>query len=132
VPEVHAVVGFALLTLFTIGWVWGLALRRTNREAGESNWGWVTVVGAMAVIQALIGMTLLLLGHRPHTWLHLVYGFGLLVVLAGAYGAARMRQRVAASLQGQDVARPWTPFAWAAFLSFGLTLGALITGFEKG
>ncbi|HEX7464878.1 MAG TPA: hypothetical protein VF382_08310 [Actinomycetota bacterium] len=131
-PEVHAVVGFALLTLFAIGWMWGLALRRGNREAGESYWGWVTVVDAAVVVQAFIGMTLLLLDFRPRSWQHLVYGFGPLVVVAMAHGAARLRRRVAEGIRGQEVPKPWAPFAWAAFFNFLLTLGALMTGFEKG
>jgi hypothetical protein len=132
VPEIHAVVGFALFTLFTIGWVWGLALRVSGRVAGDSFWRWVAVADSVVGIQALIGMTLLLLGHRPHSWLHLVYGFGPLVAMAAAHWVARSRQRAAEALQGHEVARPWTPFAWAAFLNFGLTLRALMTGFGKG
>ncbi len=77
----------------------------------------VLVIDVISAV-ALIGLILLLLGHRPTTWLHYVYGFGPLVVLVIAHATARE----------QYPDRPWIPFAWAAFICFGLTLRALMTG----
>jgi drug/metabolite transporter (DMT)-like permease len=73
----------------------------------------------VAVVQALVGIVLLVLGYRPTTWLHYVYGFGPLVLLAIAHAFAR---------EEPLRAQPWVPFAWAAFFCFGLALRALTTG----
>ncbi len=122
-PEVHKYIGFLIVGLFTIGWVWGLGARLLRRGPGDWFWRWLTVVQIVAVVQALAGITLLILGYRPDQWLHLVYGFGPLVVIVIAHDAARREEYRA---------RPWVPFAWAAFFCFGLTLRALMTGLGTG
>jgi cytochrome b561 len=119
VPEVHKYVGFFVVGLFTVGWAWGLGAWALKRGPGARFWTWLTAAQVVAIVQALIGITLLVIGYRPLTWLHLVYGFGPLVVLAIAHATAR---------QEQYQARPWVPFAWAAFINFGLTLRAVMTG----
>ncbi len=118
-PEVHKYIGFLIVGLFTIGWVWGLGARLLRRGPGDWFWRWLTVVQIVAVVQALAGITLLVLGHKPGQWLHLVYGFGPLVVIVIAHDAARREEYRA---------KPWVPFAWGAFFCFGLTLRALMTG----
>jgi hypothetical protein len=123
VPEVHKYIGFLIVGLFTIGWVWGLGARLLRRGPGDWFWRWLTVVQIVAVVQGLAGITLLILGYRPDQWLHLVYGFGPLVVIVIAHDAARREEYRA---------RPWVPFAWAAFFCFGLTLRALMTGLGTG
>lgn len=122
-PEIHKYVGFFIVGLFSIGWIWGLGARLLGRAPGDWFWRWLTAVQLVAALQALVGILLLILGRRPDQWLHLVYGFGPLVVLAIAHGAARREEYRA---------KPWVPFAWAAFFSFGLTLRALMTGLGVG
>ncbi len=117
-PLVHEYVGYVVVALFAIGWVWGLGAWALKRGPGSWFWLWLAIVQVVAIVQALIGVVLLLLGHRPTTWLHYVYGFGPLVVLVIAHATARQQYRD----------RPWIPFAWAAFICFGLTLRALMTG----
>jgi hypothetical protein len=119
VPEVHKYVAFFVVGLFTIGWLWGLGAWLLKRGPGAWFWRWLAAAQVVAILQALIGGALLVIGYRPITWLHLVYGLGPLVVLVIAHGTAR---------QEQYVARPWVPFAWAAFINFGLTVRALTTG----
>jgi hypothetical protein len=129
-PEVHKYVGFAVVAIFAVGWVWGLAtwmMRRTDPGAGF--WVWLSVAQVAAGLQALIGVILLLLGHRPEVWLHYVYGFGPLVVLGAAHWLAREGQR---ERQGSNPIPPWAWFAGAAFICFGLTLRALMTGLGVG
>ncbi len=121
-PDVHAVVGFLVVALFAMGWVWGLVIWIAKRDAGTWFWRWLAAAQIVAVLQALLGVVLLVLGYRPNTWLHLVYGFGPLVVLVIGHGYAR---------QPRFAPRPWVPFAWAAFFNFGLTLRALMTGLLK-
>jgi hypothetical protein len=123
VPDVHEIVGFTVVALFTLGWLWGIALWALRRGAGTWFWRWLAAAQVVAALQALLGIVLLLLGYRPDTWLHLVYGFGPLIVLAIGHVAARSEQYAA---------RPWVPFAWASFICFGLTLRALMTGLAIG
>ena len=117
--EIHRYVGFAVVGLFAIGWVWGVGAYVLRRGPGEAFWRWLTVAQVVAIVEALIGVILLVLGDRPPTVLHYVYGFGPLVVLVIAHALAR---------DASFRARPWLPFALAAFICFGLTLRALMTG----
>jgi hypothetical protein len=128
--EVHKLVGFGVVGIFAVGWLWGLGawiLRR--RDPGAGFWVWVTVAQVVAVLQALLGIILVLLGHRPDTWLHYVYGFGPLVVLGAAHVFAREGQKVK---PGAEPFPAWPWFAGAAFICFGLTLRALMTGLGIG
>ena len=119
VVEVHKVVGFFVVALFTVGWVWGLFAWITKREPGERFWVWVTVVQIVAGIEALIGILVFVSGYRAETILHYAYGIFPIVALAAAHVFARRPDF-------RD--RPWIPFAWVAFICFGLTLRAVMTG----
>ena len=77
----------------------------------------------------VLGIILLLLGKRPSTWLHLVYGFGPFVILAIAHALARDLQK---TQPGKKPIPAWVPFAFGAFICFGLTLRALMTGLGVG
>ena len=63
--------------------------------------------------------SLLATGHDLETWLHLVYGFGPLVILGVGHALAR---------DENFRERPWLPFALASFICFGLALRAIATG----
>lgn len=128
-PEVHKFVGFAVVSIFAIGWIWGLVTWIARRkDPGAGFWVWLSVAQVVAGIQALLGIVLLLLGYRPDVWLHYVYGFGPLVVLAVTHGLAREGQR---QPRPNPIA-PWVWFAGASFICFGLTLRALMTGLGVG
>jgi hypothetical protein len=127
--QVHRVVGFLVVAVFTVGWVWGLGAAVVRRGPGERFWTWLTVAQVVAGVQALIGVVLLLMGLRPTTWLHLVYGFGPLVIFVIGHALAREVQRQ--DQQGPRIA-PWVVFAAAAFISFGLSGRALMTGLGLG
>jgi hypothetical protein len=88
------------------------------------------VAQVIAAVQAVIGLLLLLLGYRPDTWLHLVYGFGPLVILAIAH--AMSRETSGGRVGGSTWTQPWVVFAGASFISFGLALRALMTGLGIG
>jgi hypothetical protein len=81
---------------------------------------------------------LLLTGHRVvagtsvQNTLHYVYGLLPLLLFVFAHIVARAGN---ASLVGFDPERriaSWVPFAWAAFICFGLTARALMTGLGIG
>ena len=120
---IHEAVGFVVVGIFTIGWRFGLALWVSRRAAGVWFWRWLTAAQVIVIVQALLGVTLLILGKRPTTWLHYVYGFGPLVIFAIAHALAR---------DEAFSSKPWAPFAMAAFISFGLSLRALMTGLGIG
>jgi hypothetical protein len=129
VSELHKYVGYLVVGVFAVGWLWGLVAWIFRRGPGERFWNWLTVAQVTAGIQAVIGVVLLLLGRRPTTWLHYVYGFGPFLILAIAHALARDLQKT------QPGAKPipaWVPFAFAAFICFGLTLRGLMTGLGIG
>jgi hypothetical protein len=127
--RVHEVVGFIVLGVFTLGWIWAgwAALRR--REPGERFWTWLVVAQSVAGAQAAIGLILLAMGLRPSTWLHYVYGFGPLVILAIGHGLARELRRGRVEI---PMLEPWGVFGLASFICFGLSLRALMTGLGIG
>lgn len=121
--ELHRYVGFLVVAVFAIGWVFGLALWVARRNAGDWFWRWLVSAQVIAIAQAIAGVILLSIGRRPSTWLHLVYGFGPLAIIAIGHALAR---------DDAFRRRPWIPFAAASFICFGLTLRALMTGLEIG
>jgi hypothetical protein len=127
-PKVHEYVGFAVVAVFTIGWVWGLVAFITKRDPGRWFWTWLVIAQVIAGAQALIGLVLLLLGYRPETRLHYVYGFGPILVFLIAHQMARELRHQ----EGGRLSQPWVVFAAAAFICFGLSGRALMTGLGKG
>ena len=100
--ELHRYVGFVVVGVFAIGWLFGLVLWISRRAAGAWFWRWLTAAQVIAIAQALVGVLLLLIGRRPTTWLHYVYGFGPIVVLGIGHVLAR---------DENFRTRPWVPFA---------------------
>ena len=118
--EVHKYVGFFVVALFTVGWVWGLGAWIARRDPGERFWVWVTVAQVVVGLQALIGVVIYLRGYRAPTLLHYAYGVFPIVAFAVAHLVAR---------RPDFRERPWVVFGWVAFICFGLTLRAVMTGF---
>jgi hypothetical protein len=83
-------------------------------------------------VQAVLGTILLLLGRRLEAegvlggTLHYVYGYLPLLLFVFAHVVARAGDARAIGIDRP--VRPWVTFAWASFVSFGLTLRALMTG----
>jgi hypothetical protein len=123
VSSIHLYVGFSIVALFGVGWVWGLGAWLAKRGPGEWFWRWLAVVQVVAVVQAVIGIWLLVSGRVLPQTLHLVYGLGPLVILGIGHALARDRN---------FEQRPWVAFAFASFICFGLTLRALMTGLGIG
>ncbi|HEX6230101.1 MAG TPA: hypothetical protein VF029_00130 [Actinomycetota bacterium] len=119
----HRFVGYAVVGLFSIGWLLGLGLWIARRDAGDLFWRWLVAAQVVAIAQALVGIALLVFGRRPLTWLHIVYGLGPIAI----FGIGHLLAREEAFRS-----RPWVPFALASFISFGLSLRALMTGLGVG
>ncbi len=121
--ELHRYLGYAVVGIFSIGWMFGLVLWVARRDAGDLFWRWLVTAQLVAIVQALVGTGLLVMGRRPLTWLHVVYGLGPIAIFAVGHLLAR---------EEAFRRRPWIPFALASFISFGLTLRALTTGLGVG
>lgn len=125
---VHETVGFAVVALFAIGWAWGLGAWLVKRAPGRPFWGWLVAAQAVVGIQALIGALLFAVGRRADSWLHYAYGVFPILVLIVAHVVARETRTMQPSPRTGRTMEPWVPFAWAAFICFGLSLRALMTG----
>jgi hypothetical protein len=128
----HRIVGFAVVAIFAAGWIWGLGARLLRRSPGDAYWTWLSVAQVVAGLQAVLGTVLLLLGRRVQAegaiggLLHYVYGYLPLLLFVVAHVIARDRSARAIGIDRPI--QPWVPFAWVSFVSFGLTLRALMTG----
>jgi hypothetical protein len=123
VSELHRYAGYLVVGIFSIGWLFGFVLWITRRQAGTWFWRWLVAAQVLAMVEALVGVVLILMGREVTTWLHYVYGFGPIVIFVIGHLLAR---------EEQFRARPWIPFAFAAFISWGLSLRALTTGLGLG
>jgi hypothetical protein len=123
VSDLHRYAGYLVVGIFAIGWVFGLVLWIARRQAGSWFWRWLVAAQVVAIVQALIGLVLVIMGRDVTTWLHYVYGFGPIVFFAIGHLLAR---------EEPFVTRPWIPFSLAAFIAFGLSLRALTTGLGLG
>jgi hypothetical protein len=137
-PVIHEVIGFAVVAIFAIGWLWGLGAWILRRGPGEAYWVWLTVAQVVAGVQAVLGIALLVLGYRVHAegtlggLLHYVYGLLPLLLFVIAHVVARAGNASLVGFDERRTIRPWVPFAWAAFICFGLTSRALMTGLGVG
>jgi hypothetical protein len=132
VSALHRVVGFAGVAIFAVGWIWGLGAKLSRRDPGDRFWTWLTVAQIVAALQALLGTLLLLVGRRVDAegalggLLHYVYGYLPLLLFVVGHVVARAGNARAIGIDRPI--QPWVPFAWVSFISFGLTLRALMTG----
>jgi hypothetical protein len=138
VPQVHKVIGFVVVAIFAIGWIWGLGAAIAKRGPGDRDWTWLTVAQVTAGLQAILGILLLLSGYRVaggtslQNSLHYVYGLLPLLLFVFAHIVARAGNASLVGLSPERRVAAWVPFAWAAFICFGLTLRALMTGLGIG
>jgi len=70
---------FAILAL------WGLILFFRRRNPSGGYLGALVLAEGVVVLEALIGIVLLLQGHRPNDMLHYVYGLVAVIALPAAY-----------------------------------------------
>ena len=117
--EIHKYAGYLVVALFALGWIWGGLAWMFKRDPGDRFWIWVTTAQIVSGIQALVGIVVFMSGYRALTMLHYAYGLFPVLALGVAHAIARRRDF-------RD--RPWIPFAWVAFICFGLALRALMTG----
>jgi hypothetical protein len=140
VSDVHRVLGFFVVGVFAVGWIWGLGAKLARRGPGPLYWRWVALAQVTAGLQAIVGLTLLAIGGRVGGAfggvLHYVYGLLPLLLFLIAHVVARSGDMSLVGIRGargEPVAiRAWTPFAWVSFICFGLASRALMTGLGFG
>ena len=136
--DLHAAIGFAVVGVFAIGWLWGLGAWIVRRGPGSAYWIWLTIAQVVAGVQAVYGIVLLLLGRQLVAGgtlgglLHYIYGLLPILLFAVAHVVARAGNASMIGFPEERRIAPWVPFAWGSFISFGLTLRALMTGLEVG
>lgn len=119
---VHRYVGMAVVAALLVIGLWGIFLRLRGRpEAPVSFWGLEHYTENVLLVQAVLGIILLIDGRRVlgHlAWLHYFYGslFPLIAIVAGRI----------AGLRRED--REYVGLTWGAFVAWGLTMRALMTG----
>jgi hypothetical protein len=74
---------FLVYSLFMALWGFFLYLRGSNPSPGYL--GALVLDEAVAVVQVLAGIVLLVTGHQPHDALHYLYGFVAIASLPAAY-----------------------------------------------
>jgi hypothetical protein len=139
VSDLHGYVGFAVVGVFAIGWLWGLGAWIARRGPGNWYWAvWLPVAQVVAGLQAVFGIVLLLFGRTVEAGgrlggvLHYIYGLLPILLFVVAHVIARAGNASMLGFAAERRIAPWVPFAWASFISFGLTLRALMTGLGVG
>ncbi|MFN2556496.1 MAG: hypothetical protein ABR592_06400 [Nitriliruptorales bacterium] len=120
---VHFYVGASLVVAFLVLAVYGgLARLFRRRGLGKLFWGVLYYTETVLVVQIGLGILLLVTGNRVGDWLHYVYGslFPLIAVVAGRLYALRREDY------------DYVPIALGAFVAFGLTIRAFMTGLGIG
>jgi heme/copper-type cytochrome/quinol oxidase subunit 4 len=125
VTTLHLYIGWSIVIGFIVLAVYGLVARLAKRdEVGRPFWGLLYYTETVLVIQIVVGLILLFMGRRVGTGfdLHYFYGslFPLIAVIVGRLYTIRR--------ENDERAYPYVPIALAAFVAFGLTSQALMTG----
>src|SRR3954447_18770917 len=77
--DIHAIVGIACLALNVLAAVWG-GVAWARRDPSVSFWPVLRVAQASVVVEVLLGVVLLVQGHKPPDSLHYVYAVAPLVI----------------------------------------------------
>jgi hypothetical protein len=114
----HQVVANAVVLYFAALGVWGLGLAITRRGFGSAYRGALVLGGILGVLQALIGVLLVVGGARPRDDLHYLYGLSVIVTLPLVYQYLSQRR----------ITRIVLIYALACFFIMGLGIRAITTG----
>ena len=121
-PVFHRWLGATIVAALFVIAVWGLGMKIARREkAPTAYWGLQHYTENALVLQILVGVTMLILGHRVTgdslVWLHYLYGsvFPLIAIVGGRISGLR-RER-----------QEYVGLVWGAFFAWGLTMRAIMT-----
>jgi len=117
--SVHLVLGWSVPIGFGVLTLWSAYCLVRNRPPARGYWSLLAVLQVVLGLQTVAGLILFAIGGRPD-WLH--YAYGAFFPIALLVAAHRLGTRFA------DI--PWVVFGISSFLICGLTIRALLTGFE--
>ncbi|HEX8918839.1 MAG TPA: hypothetical protein VF898_10060 [Chloroflexota bacterium] len=98
--------------------VWGFFLYVRGSQPTGGYLGALAIDFGVIVIQGLVGVALVIGGHRPHDNLHFLYGFVSLLTLPAAYSYS----------EKGTTRRDSLVFGLAALLLVGLAIRGMMTG----
>ena len=94
----HAFGSQALVALAVVLGLWGAYGYFRHAEVSGGFRSSYLIMAGLTAVQGLVGLGLFLVGQRPHTLLHLVYGIFAVLFLPGAYlwahGGSKRREAV--------------------------------------
>ena len=117
--SVHSALGIACAAALALVTLWAVVAKLTHRAPGVAFERAALGAAGLLAVQVVVGVILLVAGHRKGA-LHYLYGIAALVAIVAGAALARGLQR-----------DRWVVIAWAALLAGLLVLRALMTGFHK-
>jgi heme A synthase len=117
VVEIHQLIARALVLYFAVVGIWGVFLGFRKADINSSFRGALVIGVGLGVLQAVIGLALVLTGGRPADNLHFLYGASVIVTLP----------LVASYLVDKTFSRPLA-FGLASLFIAGLAIRAITTG----
>ncbi|GAC1445688.1 MAG: hypothetical protein NVSMB52_07760 [Chloroflexota bacterium] len=110
---------FTVVLLYALAMsLWGLFLFFRGRNPSGSYLGSLLIAEGVTAFQGLVGLILVLQGHRPHDGLHFLYGIVAVITLPAAYFL---------SAQGRE-RRDSLIFGLATLFLFGIAIRGATTG----
>jgi hypothetical protein len=117
VVDVHVLISRAIVLYYGLVGVWGVVLAVRKSEFSSAYRGALVIGVVLGVVQAAVGLVLLVSGYRPANDLHLLYGASVIVTLplVGSY------------IADKKFSRPWA-YGLASLFMAGLAIRAITTG----
>lgn len=127
---VHRYIGWSLVIALALLALYTLVARIARRDdPGVAFWGLLYYTETVLVIQIVVGIVLLLSGRRVgSSGFHLHYVYGSLFPLIALIGGRLFTMR----REDAEERHHYVPIGFGAFIAFGLTTRALMTGLGLG
>ncbi len=113
----HQLIAQALILYFALVGIWGVFLGIRKQEMNSAFRGALTIAVVLAVVQAAVGVGLLLVGGRPGSDLHFLYGVTIILTVP----------LVASYIADKKVSRALV-YGLASLFMAGLAIRAMTTG----
>jgi hypothetical protein len=114
---IHLLIAQAIVLYFALVGVWGVFLALRRQPFNSAYQGALVIALVLGVVQALVGVLLLVSGTRPRDDLHYLYGLSIIVALP----------LVQQYITRRTVSRPLA-YGLASLFMMGLAIRAFTTG----
>jgi hypothetical protein len=115
--ELHVLIARSVVLYYALVGVWGVFLGIRKAEFSSAYRGALVIGVVLGVLQAAVGVVLLVTGHQPSNDLHFLYGASVIVTLP----------LVASYIADKKVSRVWA-YSLASLFMAGLAIRAITTG----